>query len=217
MMKIIIAASIAVCLHGGFVSAQETKAAKKPFLDKKSLAVTASVGHTKDITLFSVIGTPNIFNNPLRPWYTFGMENTYRQSKRTRMYYGVELNYHDYKYVDKSLGATVVGGFEKRLYKGIYAGLGCGLGFQKAKRADVVYTFVNDIWVPSLYPGKWIYNRQNVRISAELGYKIPVFDFSAYVGANVMYVRRPYGTDVPLGLYQTPIKIGIRKGLANLL
>jgi hypothetical protein len=215
-MKNIILISAILLVQMSFAFAQDKDKAKKPFFDKTKYAITASVAHTKDINFFNVIGTPNVFSNPIKPWYAIGLEKTYKANAKGRRYYGVELNYHDYKYVDKSIGITLVGGFEKKIYKGFYAGLGMGLGIQQAKRADIVYTYENSVWEPSVYPGKWQYNRQNVRLSAELGYKLPKYDMAAYIGANIIYVRNPYGADVPLGLYQTPIKIGVRKGLASL-
>jgi hypothetical protein len=193
--------------------AQDKKETKKSFFKKEKHAITASVAHTKDIPLFSAIGIPNIFSNPIRPWYAIGIEKMYRQRKTYNMYYGAELNYHDYKYVDRSVGLTFIGGFNKTIYKGLYVGLGMGIGFQKAKRADIIYTYEGNEWVGSVYPGKWQYNRQNFRFSAELGYKFKKQNLSAYLGANTMILRNPYGQDVPLGLYQTPIKIGVRKFL----
>lgn len=212
MKKILYFATILVASNA---IAQETKKVTGLKFNKEKYSVTASIGHTKDIPLFSVIGVPNVFSNPIRPWYAIGIEKSYKRKATSRRYYGVELNLHDYKYVDKSFGATIIGGFDKKIYKGIYAGLGMGLGVQKAKRADIVYKFEDGIWKGSVFDGRYQYNRQTLRFAAELGYKFSKRDVSVYAGANAMLIRQPFGDDVPLGLYQTPIKLGFRKGLAS--
>jgi opacity protein-like surface antigen len=195
--------------------AQDAKKSKESKFSKEKFSINASVANTKDIPLFNAIGVPNIFANPVRPWYAVGIEKSYRTKTNSRKYYGVELNYHDYKYVDKSIGATVIGGFDRKIYNGLYGGLNLGISMQKAKRADIVYTYEDGIWKGSEFEGKYQYNRQSFRVGAELGYKFQKSITSVYLGSNLILIRQPFGEDIPVGIYKTPIKIGVRKGLAS--
>ncbi len=209
MKKILIILALAI---SNIAMAQEKK--PKAFFNKNKWSITASVAHAKDIPLFSAIGISNVFSNPIKPWYAIGLEKSYKQTTRARKYYGVELNYHDHKYIDKSIGATLIGGFDRKVVKGIYGGLGLGLGYQIAKRADIVYTYENSQWEPNVFDGKWQYKRPILRFSAELGYQLARKNISIFTGASFIGIQKPFGPDVPLALYQSPIKIGIRKGLS---
>ncbi len=208
MKKIFFILSIAACQT---MQAQTVTKKTTDFFSKNKLSITASVGHSKDVPLFNLIGVPNVFNIPVRPIYAIGVEKSYKQTAKVRKYYGAELAVHDYKYVEKTIGFTLIGGFDRKIYKGLYGGLNVGIGYQKAKRADIVYTYINDKWEPSTYPGKYIYNRPNFRFGAELGYHFSKLNMSAFAGANITGLLNVYGPDLPFGIYQTPIKFGLRK------
>ncbi len=204
---------VLIVLASKCLLAQESIEKKSKFFSKENLSITASVAHTKDIPLYSAIGIPNVFSNPIRPWYALGIEKAYSKKDKSKKYVGLEFNFHDYKYIDKSIGLTLTGGFERKLFKELYLGMGIGLGFQLAKRADIVYKYENGEWNGSPIESRYQYNRQSIRLGAEIGYNFIKSNISVFAGSNIMLLRNVFGPDVPLGLYQTPIKIGIKINL----
>jgi hypothetical protein len=212
-MKKFIKASLVTLIFTNTIIAQTATEQKPSITSKlKKFSITASVANTREIPLVKAIGVPNLFSNPYRPMYSIGIERNYKVRAKSRKYYGVELNFHDYKYVEKSFGLTIMGGADFKIFKGLYTGIGMGLGLQKAKRSDIVYSYdATKGWVGNPYDGKYQYNRQLLRMQLELGYRLPKYGWDLFFGANAMAIRNLYGKDVPFWFYQSPNKFGIRK------
>jgi hypothetical protein len=212
-MNKFITSILSILIFTNTIFAQSKSASPNNFASRlKKFSFTANIANTKEIPLIKAIGVNNLFSNPYRPMYSIGAEYNYKTRPKFRKYIGAELNVHDYKYVEKSFGITLIGGADYKIYKGLYAGMAVGLGLQKAKRADIVYTYeATKGWVGAPYDGKYLYNRQLLRLQLELGYRLPKYGVDVFFGANAMAIRNLYGSEVPFWFYQSPNKFGIRK------
>ncbi len=188
----------------------ESKIKKGTSFNAKPWSFGIGISETKNVPLYSVIGADNSIAKVYHPKYYASAEKTWKLKNGNRKYISAELAYHNYYLVEKSISLYANVGIEKKIYKQAYFGFGFGLGLAKAKRADLVYELQNGEWKPTTYPGKWLFNRQLLKLNAEVGYRFNKIPLDAYLGTNIEYLNKYYGTDLPFNLNYSPIKIGVR-------
>jgi hypothetical protein len=196
-------------LHSLSTIAQEKKSITYPQRAQR-WSISASVSETKILPLFKTTGINNSITNVFHPKYAINAERNWKVKKGTRKYIGAELSYHNNYLVDRAIGLNINVGIEYKVYQQFYVGFGTGLGFAKAKRADLVYELSNGVWEPKTYPGKWQYNRLGLRGNAELGYRLKRYPADVFVGTNAEIQYNYLGKDVPFNIVQSPFKIGAR-------
>jgi hypothetical protein len=209
--------NIIIIICSVFVLTDLQAQTKSAFIQRaQTWSINASISETRLIPLFSVSGIDNSITKVYHPKYTIGAERNWKVKKGTRKYIGTELSYHNNYLIDRSVNLNINVGIEYQVYKGSYFGFGLGAGFAKAKRADLVYELKGGVWEPRTYPGKWQYNRFLGRANAELGYRFQRIPIDVFAGANVELMYKYLGSDVPINLQQSPIKIGARWHLQKL-
>lgn len=198
---LVIAAIVCVCA----VHAQD---AEQKFSGKWSFE--AGISETRNFNLVKVIGVENKVFNVLHPYFYASADYNFRVRKNRRTYAGVEIGFHKNTLVDESLQLNFTLGGNYRIFKGLYTGWEIGIGLQQARRADLVYKYDGEKWVPMTYPGKFIYTRQILRPQAELGYRFTKLPLDVFINSNVILIRNWFSRDVPLGASFSVAGIGVR-------
>ncbi len=180
---------------------------------KDKLYITATIAEHKDQKVFSSTTSENSIYKAIHPLITIGADYKMRDNKRWITFLGAELGYHNNNFIDKGIHIVINTEADLKINKTFYAGFGLGLGFQKAKRADIVYTLEDNIWTAQTYPGKWAFNRQFLRGNVMLGAHLPKIKTDVFIGSRYQIIRHWYGSVLPIGLQYTPIFIGARYNL----
>jgi hypothetical protein len=189
----------------------QSKTSNTPVVQRaEKWSIAASISETKNIPLFKATGIDNSITKVYHPKYTIGAERSWKIKNGTRKYLGAELSYHNNYLVDRAISLNLNVAVEYNIYNRVYVGFGMGLGFAKAKRADLVYELKDGVWEPMTYPGKWQYNRYLLRGNAELGYRFNRYPADVFLGSNIEAQLKYLGADIPLNLSQTPFRIGAR-------
>lgn len=185
------------------VFSQETDDSK----DRSSLRIVFHIGHQDDLFKF-VNATENKYHDiKWRPSFTAGIQKTWSQGSRFRLYQDVVASYHIHPYQERTLGIGTDLGFQWTFFKKIIFNPKLGLHYNYARYADIQYAYVNDKWVKtdnSYEPS----HRANIKLGFETGYHLsPKTDI--VVGASAMALT-PYAKDVLNLFLSNSIYTGLR-------
>jgi hypothetical protein len=204
-MKTTIKAVFLSFLFGSTAQAQDSLTVSYP---KWSLEM--GISETKNKGIEGVIGLENKVYSVIHPYSFISADYNFRVRKANRTYAGIEFGFHNNQLVDQAFQFNLTIGGNYKVWRPFYVGWEFGLGFQQARRADLVYRFNGTSWESEIYPGKFQYNRQFIRGQVEYGYRLKKIPIDVFGFQNITVVRHWFGKDIPLGLLYSIGGIGVR-------
>ncbi|MFM2267118.1 MAG: hypothetical protein RL757_559 [Bacteroidota bacterium] len=114
----------------------------------KKWAIVANFGHEDDLSPIpvsnSLVATHNVV---IRPRIELGMERTWVERRRFRLFQDAKLTYHNNTYSENAIGLGTDIGFEFKIFKGLRLTPRLGAHYNRAKASDVQYRYENNKWV----------------------------------------------------------------------
>jgi hypothetical protein len=154
------------------------------FSQNNRWSIRADFVNPRPVIRFQNEGVVNAYHNPKDVGFAIGVERNWKQTARFRRYQTVMLGYSHINYIENVLSLETAIGWDWRIFKGLHAGFSTGVGFHRAKNADVQYKYEGDEWVPT-NENKIATNRFAVNLQAQIGYRFAK-KWDVFVGAGIV-------------------------------
>jgi hypothetical protein len=151
-----------------------------------SWSVIFNVGHQDDLIKFENSSVNKYHEIIIRPLFIGGIQKTWNNKNRFRLYQDAVATYHIHPYQEKTFGIGTNLGFEFLALKRIIITPKIGVHYNYAKYADVQYGYVDDKWtkVDNIYEPS---HRTVIKIGLETGYRLnEKIDIIGGVSGNVI-------------------------------
>ena len=152
-------------------------------------AFIANVGHQDQGFDISFGSLQVIHKVPFRPQIAVGIERTWVNRNKFRLFQDLQASYFHDSYVEKVYGLTTDVGFEFKIFRGLRLTPRIGVGYNSAKANDVRYKYEGDKWVQTANTDPAI-SRLNVKTGLDLSYRFNN-TFDVLVGGHFSLVT-PY-------------------------
>jgi hypothetical protein len=163
-----------------------------------------------------VIGQLGVYDRVyLRPGFRVGIERTWVEGRRFRLYQDLLIGYYHNTYDERSYTFGTDLGVEWRLFREFRLGMPFGLHYNNAKAIDVRYEYDGEKWVRAKNTDPSI-ARLQIPLGLNLGWRFwpqQAHPVDLFLNSNFSLVG-PYqpGSNIPVLLY-TAVGVGLRVGL----
>jgi hypothetical protein len=154
------------------------------FSQNSRWAIRADLMNPRPFTRFQNEGVENAYHKPKDVGFAVGVERNWKQNARFRLYQSAMFGYSHINYVEKSWNLESAAGFDWRVFRGLHGGFSVGVGYHRAKNADIQYKYEDEKWVPT-NENKVVTNRFAVNLQTQLGYRFAQ-KWDVFVGTGIV-------------------------------
>jgi|GEM_PF-1847166 len=155
-------------------------------------AIIANFGHQEAGLDLSFGSLQVIHEVPIRPHIGVGIERTWVNRNRFRLFQDLQASYYHDTYVEKGYGLSTDLGFEFKIFKGLRLTPRLGVGYNLAKATDVRYKYEGEKWVRAENTDPSV-SRINIKAGLDLSYRFHQ-RFDVIIGGHYAAVS-PYIAD----------------------